>query len=174
MIVGFHHAGIVVADLDLATRFYCEALGFEVSSEYNWDSAERGVHDDIIGLRGTAASCRVLKGPNCFLELFHYDEPEPAGDPATRRPCDYGVAHLSFQVTDIFTVFERLKAVGGVVHCDPVPYGDGHSVYCRDPFGNIIELMEVSSHEPEFDLIEASMLPPPVRQAAQASRPSRR
>ena len=169
MIVGFHHAGIVVPDLDLATRFYTQALGFAVSGDHDWESSESGPRDEIIGLRETAAQCRVLKGPNCFLELFQFRAPEPAGDPRSKRPCDFGVAHLSFQVLDIFSVFERVREAGGIVRRGPAPFGDGYSIYCRDPFGNIIELMEIGTHEPEFDLIAERMLPQTVQEAAEAA-----
>ena len=169
MIVGFHHAGIVVPDLELATGFYTQALGFEISSNADWESSESGSRDEIIGLRETSAQCRVLRGPNCFLELFQFRAPEPAGDPMSKRPCDFGVAHLSFQVIDIFSVFERVRAAGGIAHRGPVPFGDGYSIYCRDPFGNIIELMEISTHEPEFDLIAERMLPQAVQETAEAA-----
>jgi catechol 2,3-dioxygenase-like lactoylglutathione lyase family enzyme len=38
MIIGFHHPGLVVSDLEVAKRFYTEALGFEYIREYGWDA----------------------------------------------------------------------------------------------------------------------------------------
>ena len=76
-----------------------------------------------------------------------------------RRACDPGIAHIAFQVTDIDMVFDNFKAAGGVVHNSPVKVGEGYSIYCRDPFGNIIELMEIGDDEPDFDLIADGLLP---------------
>ncbi len=77
-----------------------------------------------------------------------------------RRACDYGIAHLAFQVLDINTVFDQFVAAGGLVHNRPVRSGEACSTYARDPFGNIIELMQLGSDEPDFDLIACDMLPP--------------
>jgi predicted enzyme related to lactoylglutathione lyase len=100
-----------------------------------------------------------MKGPNCYLELFEYESPEQRGDPNERRACDPGIAHIAFQVKDIDTVFDKFRVAGGVVHNSPVKVGEGYSIYCRDPFGNIIELMDIGSDEPDFDLIADKLLP---------------
>ena len=160
-IIGFHHPGLVVPDLERASSFYQEALGFEYVKETNWDRTASEFAQTILGVPGTAASCVCLKGPNGFLELFEFLSPDPVGDPMSRRPCDFGIAHLGFQVTDIQTVFDRFVAAGGVAHGGPVAVGDGYSIYCRDPFGNIIELMQLGADEPDFDLIEEELLPEP-------------
>ncbi len=39
----------------------------------------------------------------------------------------------------------ELESLGGYRMNDPVDLGDGFVVYARDPFGNIIELMDVAS-----------------------------
>jgi hypothetical protein len=44
--------------------------------------------------------------------------------------------------------YERLQELGGIAM--GVPAGDaehGYAVYCRDPFGNIIELAEIPNPE---------------------------
>ena len=159
MIIGFHHPGIVVPDLERACTFYSEALGFEYIREFGWDRSESEQGVAVMGIPDTAARCAILKGPNCYLELFEYESPEQRGDPNERRACDPGIAHIAFQVKDIDTVFERFKAAGGIVHNSPVKVGEGYSIYCRDPFGNIIELMDIGSDEPDFDLIADKLLP---------------
>ena len=159
MIIGFHHPGIVVPDLERAREFYTEALGFEYVREFGWDRSESEQGVAVMGVPDTAARCAIMKGPNCYLELFEYESPEQRGNPAERRACDPGIAHIAFQVTDIVSVFEQFKAAGGVVHNSPVKTGEAYSTYCRDPFGNIIELMEVGDDEPDFDLIADELLP---------------
>ncbi|MGI9288018.1 MAG: VOC family protein [Pseudomonadales bacterium] len=163
MIVGFHHPGLVVSDLALAQKFYHEALGFEYIRDYGWDESASEMAEQVLDVKGTTTECVLMKGNNCFLELFKYLTPEPQGDPMARRACDYGVAHLAFQVTDITEAFARFKAAGGVVHHEPVQAGEAWSTYCRDPFGNIIELMQLGSDEPDFDLIAEKLLPASVQ-----------
>jgi catechol 2,3-dioxygenase-like lactoylglutathione lyase family enzyme len=158
-IVGFHHPGLVVPDLGRASRFYQHALGFEVVKASNWDSSGSNLAEKVLGVQDTVANCVTLKGANCFLDLFQFLSPDPVGDPMARRPCDFGVAHLGFQVTDILAVFDRFVAAGGIVHGGPVAVGDGYSIYCRDPFGNVIELMQLGGDEPDFDLIVEELLP---------------
>lgn len=159
MIIGFHHPGIVVPDLDAARAFYSQALGFEYVKSFDWDQSDSEQGEKIMGIAGTAARCAVMKGSNCYLELFEYRSPAQRGDPAARRACDPGIAHIAFQVTDIHSAFERFKEAGGLVHNSPVRTGAGYSIYCRDPFGNIIELMQIGDDEPDFDLIADNLLP---------------
>ncbi|NIB38386.1 VOC family protein [Pseudomaricurvus alkylphenolicus] len=167
MIVGFHHPGLVVPDLEAAKKFYAEALGFEYIREYGWDASASELAEQAIGVAGTTTRCVLMKCGNCFLELFQYLTPQPEGDPHQRRACDYGIAHLAFQVLDIREAYEKFVAAGGVVHNEPVQVGEACSTYARDPFGNIIELMQLGSDEPDFDLIEADMLPVKIRQKIQ-------
>lgn len=159
----FHHPGLVVPDLDAAAEFYCDALGYAVIRDYNWELSESDTGEKVIGIAGTSARCRLLKGENGFMELFEYQTPEPTGNPSEKRACDFGIAHLGFQVTDIDAAYRRFVDAGGVVHNTPVPVGKGYSIYCRDPFGNIIELMQLGADEPDFDLVEEQLLPPQAR-----------
>lgn len=159
MIVGFHHPGLVVPDLEAATQFYAQALGFEYMREYSWDESSSDIAEKTIGVAGTTTRCALMKCGNCFLELFHYLTPVPQGDPMQRRACDYGIAHLAFQVLDIQSAFAQFVVAGGVAHHEPVKVGEAWSIYARDPFGNIIELMQIGSDEADFDLIKQNMLP---------------
>jgi glyoxylase I family protein len=159
-ITGFHHPGLVVPDLERARRFYTEALGFEYIRDYGWGAEQSEVAEQAIGVAGTSTRCVLMKCGNCFLELFEYLTPAPQGDPRLRRACDYGIAHLAFQVDDIDSVFDRFVAAGGVSHNRPVRAGEAVSTYVRDPFGNIIELMQLGTDEPDFDLVACNMLPP--------------
>jgi catechol 2,3-dioxygenase-like lactoylglutathione lyase family enzyme len=57
-----------------------------------------------------------------------------------------GIRHLAFYVDDCKAEYQRLKDLGGIALGEPA--GDdqsGYAVYCRDPFGNIIELAEIPS-----------------------------
>jgi extradiol dioxygenase family protein len=84
-----------------------------------------------------------------------------------RRACDYGIAHLAFQVSDIDAVYSRFVEAGGSAPNPPVQIGQYRSIYARDPFGNIIELMQLGSDEPDFDLVASNMLPADSTELAQ-------
>ena len=142
MILGFHHPGIVVPDLEKARDFYCKMFGFEVQAEETWQ-VPNSIYDQGVGLMNSAARGYILKGINCYLELWKYQSPTSQGDPAQQGANDYGIRHLCFQVDDARSEFERLKTLGGIAMNEPVDTGDGYAVYARDPFGNIIELSEI-------------------------------
>ena len=160
MIIGFHHPGIVVSNLERAAQFYGEVFGFQPIRRDDWDDTASEIVERVIDVKGSAAKCLLLKGPNCFLELFEYIKPKSHGNPHLRRANDYGLAHLAFQVSDIWAAFEAVKSAGGGIHGDPVKLGDGYAIYCRDPFGNIIELAQIGAEEPDFNLIHENLLPP--------------
>jgi glyoxylase I family protein len=143
MILAFAHPGLVVPDLEKASQFYQRMFGFEVISNEGWkDSPEM---DRAIGL--SSSSCRglMMKGHNCFLELFEYDSPiQEATSVSHLGAASPGIRHLAFYVDDCKAEYQRLKDLGGIALGEPA--GDdesGYAVYCRDPFGNIIELAEI-------------------------------
>jgi catechol 2,3-dioxygenase-like lactoylglutathione lyase family enzyme len=152
VITGFHHPGLVVPDLQAARRFYQQALGFVYIRDYGWDTSMSAEAERVVGVADSTTRCVLMKCGNCFLELFEYLTPTPEGDPMQRRACDYGIAHLAFQVSD---------------PNPPVQIGQYRSIYARDPFGNIIELMQLGSDEPDFDLVASNMLPADSTELAQ-------
>jgi catechol 2,3-dioxygenase-like lactoylglutathione lyase family enzyme len=146
MTTKFHHAGIVVPDLEKAHKFYAHLLGVEELFRFEWDDTADPAIDSpskqIINLAGSAAKAAMLKGENYHLELFEYLAPEQKGNPESERPCDRGIAHIAFQFDDIDAACKRLVDAGGTMHHDPVKMGKSWAIYTRDPFGNIVELMQ--------------------------------
>lgn len=150
MCINFHHAGIVVPDLERAIEFYCDALGYTVLQRIDWNSAEVDWPEKVTGVANSAVRGVQLQGENGFLELFEWVRPQATDHPANAN--SYGITHLAFQVTDIMTVYERFLAAGGTAHGQPSPVGKAIAIYCRDPFGNIIELLEIVKEDAPFDL----------------------
>jgi glyoxylase I family protein len=142
VIRGIHHVGLHTPDLDRLRRFYEEAFGLEaVGGEFHLEDFPTA--PTITGVPGATARVVMLKGPNCFVEMFEWAD--PMGDPsAARDPRDLGYTHFAVDVEDIDAEFERLSALGMTfVHSRPVRTGGSASVYGRDPDGNIIELVEI-------------------------------
>lgn len=142
----FHHAGLVVPDLEEADRFYRQFLELTEVARFEWDQSSSESVASVINLEDSAARAIMLKGDNYNIELFEYSAPEQRGNAADDRPCDPGIAHIAFAFEDIFEACERFKEAGGTLHHDPVRLGNSWAIYGRDPFGNIVELMQT---EPE-------------------------
>jgi catechol 2,3-dioxygenase-like lactoylglutathione lyase family enzyme len=145
VILAFAHPCLVVPDLERARTFYEEMFGFTVLSEGGW--SENPELDLATGLDQAVCRGYMMKGHNCFLELFEFSAPELKEQeprfPAANTP---GIRHLAFYVDDCWSEYERLQRLGGMAM--GVPAGDaehGFAVYCRDPFGNILELSEIPS-----------------------------
>ncbi len=144
MIVGIHHVAVGVNDFEKALKFYRDALHFEVVQQSEFD--RQPMVDQAIGLKDAKARMAMLKGPNAFLELWEYKNPEPRD--LRSRPCDYGYPHFALQVDDIQAEYDRLQTHGMTFVGEVVHFGDTSSaIYGRDPCGNIIELYEIKSSD---------------------------
>lgn len=143
MILAFAHPAIVVPDLERARHFYERMFGFRVISQEGW--SESGEIDRAVGVENTACKGYLMAGHNCHLELFHYTSPQQqAPAPRTAKPHEQGIRHLAFYVDNCRMEYKRLLKLGGEVLGVPVADEQGkYVVYCRDPFGNIIELCEI-------------------------------
>ena len=143
MILGFAHPGIVVPDLDEARAFYEQMFGFRYFCDEGWES--NPVVDRVVGITGSACKGVTLAGHNCYLELFEFSAPEQGGSSNFKpSPHEAGIRHLCFFVDDCRAEYQRLLELGGKPLGEPADIGGGvYTVYCRDPFGNIIELAEL-------------------------------
>ena len=144
MILAFAHPGIVVPDLEKAVAFYRDMFGFRVIGQEGWEDSPET--DRAIGLKNSASKGAMMAGHNCFVELFEYQAPEQTA-PAPDRflAHETGIRHIAFYVDDIKTELERLLSLGGSKLGELVE--GGTAVYCRDPFGNMIELCEIPGGE---------------------------
>ena len=135
----WHHAGLVVADLDRAVDFYRAALGFEV------EFLVRDMDDQFqrtVGLDGVVCDLAQLVAPlsATSLELLEV-RGVPAGlDP--RLPVHVGVGHGAYQVRDLEASIAGLVAAGGSPLGEIVEFSEGRAVYCWSPAGTVVELEE--------------------------------
>lgn len=154
MINGVHHVSLATADLDAFLGFYRDLLGLPLNSEGLIEPAPGfedlyAAFESVTALPGTRARVAQLGAGNLQIEVFQYLDPLPRPGEA-RPPCDVGIRHIAFDVTDIEAEYARLKAAG--VPSLSVPQTMGpfglRSVYLRDPDGNIVELQEVLPGSP--------------------------
>ncbi|MEN3950041.1 VOC family protein [Iodidimonas sp. SYSU 1G8] len=144
LICGIHHVGVNVPDLEAGRKFYEDVFGFEVIGVDKWDEGNADVNA-YVGMDESSADSYMLRGANTYLEIWTYRTPASNGHASERRASDHGYTHLAFQVTDFETVLARFLAAGGSV-IKPLTKarpGGARLHYCRDPFGNIIELLEM-------------------------------
>lgn len=142
MIVGIHHIAVGVDDIDRALTFYTEGLGFEILKQSEFGESE--YVDRAIGLKNARGKSAMLKGPNIYLELWQFVNPQPRD--LRSRPCDHGYSHFALQVDNIQKEYDRLQTHGMEFVGEVVNMKDGSfAIYGRDPGGNIIELYEIRS-----------------------------
>jgi catechol 2,3-dioxygenase-like lactoylglutathione lyase family enzyme len=140
---GIHHAGLVVDDLDRAVEFYGALLSMEVIERDHWE-APAELEDQAVGLEGSSADGVMMTGSDSYIELWQYRSPSPLGDrPAQRGANEPGWRHLAIEVDDVHHEWRRVQELGGSAMGEPVRLSEdgAAAVYCRDPFGNILELM---------------------------------
>jgi len=138
------HIGICVSDLDASLRFYGEGLGFEVvaSHEVGEEFA------DLMEVDGVRLRSRMIRRDGVTLELLDYVSPGSTG-PAERRPMNQlGLTHLSLRVDDVESVAATIESLGGTVvrtTRTTLAFGETslHFLYCTDPDGVRIELMDL-------------------------------
>ena len=120
-ILGIHHVSLIVADTERSLAFYRDLLGLTLDRqrpELSFPGAWLWVGDRQIHL----------------LEL-------PNPDPVEDRPQHGGRdRHLALSVKDLEPSAQRLKRAGIAF----TRSGSGRrAIFCRDPDGNALELVEV-------------------------------
>ena len=143
MIIGLHHAGFVVEDLERAVAFYRDVVGLEVRSRY--ERIGPGI-EQVIGYEGTHLTIAHMgaAGGAHTLELIQYLNPPPDQRPTGERSV-LGASHLAIQVEDIEDIFERLVAGGAKRLNPPTELAPGRTAcYLQDPDGNWLELIQLT------------------------------
>ena len=144
LVCGIHHIGVVVPDLEAGRTFYEDVFGFTVIGIDDWDEGNEDVNA-YVGMDESSAISYMMKGANTYLEIWQYLTPPSKTDASGYVASDQGYRHVCFLVTDFDTVLEKFLAAGGSL-VKPLSNGrpGGAKIhYCRDPFGNIIELLEM-------------------------------
>ena len=143
---GVHHVALGVSDLGAMTAFYRDLMGFtEVLAEFG--ESEQEIMREVTRSPRAVFSGALLqqKAGGILLELIHMVEPAPRPIRRDFRYGDIGVAKITVATADARSVYERLR--GGVSFCSEpkttvIPgFGGYEFVYCRDPEGNLIEIV---------------------------------
>ncbi|HEY2054230.1 MAG TPA: VOC family protein [Solirubrobacterales bacterium] len=149
---GIHHVGITVPDLDRAIAFYNGVLGLDFFDPPSpvFDAPELA---EQVGVAGANLRQVNMALGDSIVELIEYTAPEPpAAEPVVVNAI--GAAHLAFRVEDIEAKKAELEAAGVEFLDDVNVVEEGvlagwRWVYFRDPFGIVLELVEVAYHDDE-------------------------
>ena len=136
------HTGIVVSDLEQALHFYVELLGLKVTRRMD----EAGEYiDKISGLKSVmVTTVKMAAGDGNLIELLYYRS-HPRKPAGSREICETGISHIAFTVGNADAEYTRLSQADVPFNSPPQKSPDGYAkvAFCRDPEGNLIELVEM-------------------------------
>ena len=139
MILGVHHPALAVPDMQRAREFYCGVLGFRVVMEAEIPSGIAPMNAAFGVAEAGCKVCMVRKGNSC-IELFEFARGE-SGEP--KRPVNrHGITHLALATDEYQKDYDHLVAHGVAFNTPPMGEAPNRWAYARDPFGNVIELLE--------------------------------
>jgi catechol 2,3-dioxygenase-like lactoylglutathione lyase family enzyme len=142
MILGLHHAALAVENIETALAFYCEVVGFEVVMQAEIPPGIEAMNQAMDIDDASFKVCMIQKG-DTRIELFEFNQFVEAED---RRPVNrLGITHIALSSDSVEQDFELLSANG--VRFNSALFGATPSrfAYGRDPFGNVIELLEYTA-----------------------------
>ena len=131
----FNHVGICVADRERSRRFYEGLLGFEFWWEIEPPDDRTAQLVQLPEPLGVHATYLVRDG--FVLELIDYSKREVHAGPE-RVMDQIGLTHISFSVSSLSGVLEKVEGFGGAVVDGTVSEG---SAMIRDPDGQLLELL---------------------------------
>ena len=149
---GVHHVAIGVRNLETMKSFYRDALGFtEVFAEFG--QSEQELMYEVVRASHVVFGGVILKqkAGGILVELIRMTFPVARSIREDFRYGDIGVAKITVAVSDVRTAYEELK--DKVNFCSRpklaaiTEWGDYSFVYCRDPEGNLIELVSMTKVE---------------------------
>jgi catechol 2,3-dioxygenase-like lactoylglutathione lyase family enzyme len=148
-----HHVGITVPDLDRGIAFYNGVLGLELFDPPSpvFDDEDLG---ERVGVPGAALRQVNMILDGTIVELLEYTAPPPPYDDRPVAANARGAAHVCFQVEDVEAKKAELEAAGVEFLSDVNVVDEGvlagwRWVYFRDPFGIVLELVEIAYHDDE-------------------------
>ncbi|MCH8012545.1 MAG: VOC family protein [Candidatus Marinimicrobia bacterium] len=131
--------------MEKSLKFYQDLLGFKLIKN-NLESGDYiDNFSDLQKVQVTTAKLCDPQGSRVLLELLQYHS-HPHEPKSTLRPiCDVGYSHFAITVDNLDQLYEKLLRNGIRFNSPPQHSPDGYAkvTFCRDPEGNLIELVEV-------------------------------
>ena len=137
-----NHTSFTVGDVEAASKWYCEYLGFEVMSESHRPS---DYCEAVTGIPGAELHIIYVRGGGYPIELIEYTASKGVKiDTATNN---VGSAHVAYTVKILEEMYADLIAKGVKIVSPPVPITQGKNeggtvIYLEDLDGNTLEFIE--------------------------------
>lgn len=139
--------GITVSDIERATRFYRDVLGFKAGPEYEV-AGDRYEH--LFGVFGLRLRVTRMALGDEHIELMHFLAPDGRPVPVDSRSNDRWFQHIALVTPDMDRAYAWLRA-HHVEHVSPGPQrlpdwnpdaGGIEAFYFRDPDHNSLEVLQ--------------------------------
>ena len=143
-----HHAGLIVADLDRSIAFYSQTFGMALVTVPPDAFRSGDQFDQALELDDVRIRMAMLQLGECRIELLEYRSPRSADERAVPKYM-IGAGHLAIQVDDIEAKKRELEGHGirflsEINRVESGPQAGFNWVYCLDPDGIVIELVEIA------------------------------
>jgi glyoxylase I family protein len=145
--IGIHHAGIVVSDLDRSIDFYTDVLGLRMATGPSAPASDP-VIDTLLRLADVSVRGVLLAAGDHELELLEFTAPARASD-APIPSHALGAQHVAFRVADVRASRDAIANRGGrflgpVNVIDEGPFAGMRTTFLLDPDDVRVELVEVA------------------------------
>jgi methylmalonyl-CoA/ethylmalonyl-CoA epimerase len=146
MLTGLAHSALCVPDVEAATRWYAEALGFTVLSPpylVEGDDLERDMGELIPQPRLKAAILGFPGDGDRVIEIIEYPGTNGRPRPGDSSIIDHGLSHIGVICDDIEATRRELETRGvtfltsGIASVARV-----RTTWCTDPWGTVLILVE--------------------------------
>ena len=141
MLKAFRHFGIVVSDLNKMRDFYTK-LGFVVE---NQDIESGPFIEQVVDIESaTIEWYKMRSSDGCLLELLKYKNIDQPSLRQLKKSSEMGISHFAITVDNIDMACKNIVKWGGSLKRPPAtsPNGKVKVVYCHDPEGGLIEMVE--------------------------------
>lgn len=143
MIINIRHTGLVVRDLNRSLRFYRDFLKLK---PWKRNIEKSDYIDKVVGIKGAVLEWVKLKAKDgSLLEILQYHSPKiKNGKVKNALSNRLGCSHIAFTVKNIDDVYNKMLNKGFICKNRPQVSPDGKAklMYCHDPDGIILELVE--------------------------------
>ena len=137
--LNIRHTGIVVTDMQKSIDFY-ESLGFEIKK----DMIESGPYiDSLLSIDGGEVNTvKMSLRDGGMVELLHFKNHQEEPTPGSLT--NIGCTHFAMTVDNLEETYNNLVMSGVEFVSEPQfsPDGFARVVFCKDPDGTFIELVE--------------------------------
>lgn len=146
MISSIRHVGIVVRNVEASLKFYCDILGLSIYRRHTEQAG--GFIDKLVGLDKVKlewAKLIIPKGGLIELIQYHsHPDPDVFKDPEPLPSNRLGCSHISLTTGNLSELYIKLAKSGYRCNSEPLlsPDGKVKILYCHDPDGVILELIE--------------------------------